>query len=135
MSLELDPRFVKYIRMKKMFPEEVVRHKMAMDGSFEPLDIEAFFGNVTSTVVGGGTATASPKSLSLSLPLPGPSPLKTVGREFVITDAAQDQIRLFFHKHNSKFPTANSLFELMKEDKIPAQEIEHWRKTLSIAIK
>lgn len=46
----IDPKFIKFGKMKKLLPEAAVRHKMALDG-ISNQDIDLFFGVTTATVV------------------------------------------------------------------------------------
>ena len=52
-----DPKYEKYMKMKKMLPEGAVRQKMTTDG-IAPADIDAFFGVGGVGVGGGGGAAA-----------------------------------------------------------------------------
>lgn len=114
-SFETDERFVKYLKMKKMFPEDVVRHKMAMDGSFSPAEIEAFFGNY---------ATLTLKSLDTNNNNNSVEEGQGQGNAEDVNVKAPPKYDVMKYKRLSSTLPVAALRGIMKKDKIPVEELE-----------
>ena len=109
--------------MKKMFPEEVIRHKMAMDGSFAPDEIEAFFSTVALPIAIKRVDSTSTTSIPFSS-ANGNDEASSSDTQFSDDPITQAKMKKYvaYRRRVSK----HSIEEEMKKDGLSAEEISNF---------
>lgn len=139
--------------MKKMFSEEIIRHKMAMDGSFEPLEIEAFFGNQAALASMSSPLNSSSENTNSQLPESSTSAATTTssvsisnpqnnmsnlgnpdGGASASTDNSNNsfvqRMETFTKKHNNSFSSLEDIVKLLTDEGFSSADISSIEKTM-----